>query len=520
MSLLQTYNGIDCIATLQMWEYAQKQMASDPDTRAQYEHEKLLYAPALYAMTRGILVDQQVMAQLREKFEAENKAYEAKLDVITKGLGMGVINLASPSQKRWLFECLNVKLPTKYDPKLGKSRPTTDRDALEKIAAKHPDLSPICNIIMAYQNRAKMLTVLQPELMDRDGRMRTGYKVAQKVTDRWSSGKNCLWTGMNMQNVKRDEDEEEVGHASIRSIFVADPGKKFINVDLKGADSWAVGLEVFLHTGDKSYLAALQSTDVHTHVAKMVWPKLGWTGDPRADKKIAQQFFYRQYDYRFMCKKGGHGTNYYGTAAALAMQMKIPTHVAEVFQRKYLRVFPGIRPWQHITIRDLETTGQLTNLYKRVRKFHKRLDDNKTHKEAIAWKGQSVTSGTLNRALIRVWACQLQMPWLGMEFLAQVHDSILDQFDEGHEAEVIDVFSHAMSIPITVTSLVTGETITVAIPLEISTGWNWAHESKSNPDGLREYTGRIDDRTRQNTPKVPKPRFMDRRVSGVHVGRK
>lgn len=808
MTILQQYNGMDTIATFALWQEFKPRLASDPATARQYDLTMKLYAPALFAMIRGILVDQETMDQLRVQFEAENKALEAKLDVITRGLGMGVINLASPQQKMWLLECLGAKLPMKYDPKVGKSRPSTDRDSLEKLSKSDPELSPVCNIIMAWQNRAKMLSVLQPELMDRDGRMRTGYKIASTVTDRWSSGKNCLWTGMNMQNIKRDEDEEEVGHASIRSMFVADPGYKFINIDLKGADTWAIALEVFKYTGDKSLLNMLLNGDVHTEVAKMVWPGLGWTGDKKKDKKIAGQFFYRQYDYRFMCKKGGHGcvpathevltpsgwtsiankppiimafndngtlewqtvsnwtdqefegnlvslrgtslsldatpdhrvivtysqkegifrevpaehvdrgyiplgwgwvggtkhepyakliaaiqadghiastnrvkfhlrkprkiqrlmsicdelgvdlwnsgieqytidfcmdypkdagayllewdiesirawrnelrswdgsigatavvsthsvnrkhvewvqtinrllgfggniqkptssgfgstiykvmennrkyatvaslsktpkpftgrvycptvpsekflvrhqgkihvtgnTNYYGTAAALAMQMKIPRHVAENFQFKYYKAVPGLRPWQEETITELETTGTLTNLYNRIRRFHKRLDDNKTHKEAIAWKGQSVTARTINECLLRVFACSLQMPWLNLQFLAQVHDSILGQFEDQPEieAEVIDVFEKACRIPITVTSKATGETITISIPIEISTGWNWAKESKSNPDGLREYTGTMDDRQRTKTPILPKPRFMDRRVCGVY----
>lgn len=517
MSLLQEYNGLDCIATLQLWHELKPRLEADPKLAAQYEHEKALQAPTLFMMTRGILVDQEEMEVLRVKFEAECKQLEATLDSITRALRMGVINLASPTQKLWLLETLGATIPHKYDPKTQKSRPTTDRDALEKISKADPDLSPICNIIMAYQNRAKMLTVLQPELFDQDGRCRTGYKIAGTVTDRFSSGKNCLWTGMNMQNIKRDEDEEEVGHASIRSMFVTDPGYKGINVDLKGADTWAIALEIFLYTGDDSLLVALQSGDVHTFVSSLVWPDLGWTGDRKKDKEIASQFFYRQYDYRFMSKKGGHGTNYYGSAAALAMQMKMPRYIIENFQIKYHLAFPGLKPFQHETIKELQTTGKLTNLLGRERHFHKRLDDNKTHKEAIAWKGQSVTAGIINRAILRLWACQIQM-WdeVPFQLLAQVHDSVFAQFPEKYEAEVINLFEMAMAIPITVTSRATGEIVTVSIPLEISTGWNWAKESKTNVDGLKEFKGTIDARSRQRIPKLKSPRLMDRRVSGIH----
>jgi len=47
---------------------------------------------------------------------------------------------------------------------------------------------------------------------------------------------------------------------------------------------------------------------VHTAVARICWPELGWTGDLNRDKRIAERPYYRHYSYRFMCKKLGHGS--------------------------------------------------------------------------------------------------------------------------------------------------------------------------------------------------------------------
>lgn len=522
MSILQQYNGMDTIATFRLWtEAIRPQLEKRPAAAKAYSFSKLLSGPLLYMMTRGILVDEEVIGPLRNQFEKENLALEAMADYITKSLGMGVINFASSPQIIWMLECLDVKVPLKRT-KDGQSK-SVSREKLEEIAKAEPDIAPLIEIILAWRDRAKMLSVLRPELYDYDCRMRTFYKVSGTVTDRLASAKNVLWTGMNMQNVKRDEDEEKAGHASIRSMFVADPGKKFLNVDLKGADSWGVGLEVFKASGDPSYLNACASRDLHTHVAKLVWPNRPWNGDWGHDKALAEEFFYRQYDYRFMCKKGGHGSNYLGKPWTLANQMKIPVAVAEVFQRKYFREFPGIPKWHKTKAKELQTTGCLTNLFGRVRNFHDRLDADSTLREAIGWLGQSCTAGVTNRAMLRVWALQLQMPWLEIEILAQVHDSLLIQYNPAYEAEVIDLVLNAMSIPITVTSP-QGETRTVSIPLEPSVGWNWAklHKNKetghvSNPDGLVEIKpGMIDDRERHRTPIVKKPGLVDQRLSGVH----
>lgn len=511
MTTLQTYNGMDTIATFQLWQKLQPLLDSKPHAKAVYDLTKDLRAPLLYAMMRGILVDTSVVEPLRQQFEVENNTLEEALDAITKPLIGAVINLASPVQVKWLLECLDV------DGEID-----TDRQGLEKVAAKYPDLAPVINIITAWRDRAKMLTVLQPTLYDKDNRMRCTYKPTGTETGRLSSSKNCLWTGMNMQNIKREEDEDKVGHASIRSMFVADPGFKFCNIDLERADSWAVGLEVFQATGDDSYLNACGDRDLHTYVAQLVWPNLGWTGDPTKDKAIAEQFFYRQYDYRFMCKKGGHGSNYLGSAWGLASQMKIPVRTAEGFQAKYFKAFPGIPKWHQIKAKELQTKGHLTNLFGRRRNFHGRPDQMSTLREAIAYLGQSVTAEVMNRILLKVWQYQFstQAADINPQFLAQVHDSGLWQFHEEFEAEFISDLRSLTQIPITVRAP-NGASRTISIPVEVAVGWNWAKRNKdnpaANPDGLINLKlGKTDDRQRTKFPPVKTPSFMDRRVSSLY----
>jgi DNA polymerase I-like protein with 3'-5' exonuclease and polymerase domains len=511
VSQLQKYNGMDTIATFAIWHKLQEQFR--PDTRAAYELLKALSAPSLYMMLRGILVDQDTVTKLHPQFLAECAQLEAYLDLITKSLGMGVINFASPVQVRWLFECLGATMPTKYVK--GVAKASADRDTLEQVAKADPELAPVANIILAWRDRQKMLQVLAPELVDRDGRMRTTYKIAGTVTTRWSSSKNALWTGMNMQNIKRDEDEHS-GHASIRTAFVADPGYKLFNIDLERADSWGVALEVFQATGDRKYFEACGSKDLHTYVSKLVWPKLAWTNDEAANIAIAKQYFYRQYDYRFMSKKGGHGSNYMGKGRTLAIQMKIPVHIAENFQLAYFREFKAIKLWHRIKAKELQTTGTLTNLFGIRRNFHSRLDADATVREAIAFLGQSVTAGSINRLLLRLWRCQLQMPDLGIELLGQVHDSIFGQFPADLEPEVLDLIRYVAPVHITVTSP-SNDTIQQAIPIEIATGWNLASWSPTNIDGLKKAArGKHDERQRHHVPRTTKLGFMDKRLSGLH----
>lgn len=522
MSNLQLYNAKDTIATLRLWRKIEAKLQSNPAAQTTYQIAQALQAPLLYAMFRGVLVDQAQASSLRTQFQEECKHLEWALDRITRKLKMGCINMASSHQLRWLFACLNANLPAPSNYKT-KAKTSVDAGALEKVRIAEPDLAPIIDIVLAWRDRAKMNAVLNPSLLSKDGRMHTFYKVFGTDTGRLASSQDMfsfkrkkIRSGMNMQNIKRDEDESKVGHASIRSMFIADPGMKFANIDLDRADSWIVALEVFAATGNRKYLDACASFDLHTYVSRLVWPDLAWTGNPEMDIEIAEGFFYRQYDYRFMSKKLQHGSNYLGKARTLAIQMKIPTALAEAGQHAYFKAFPAIRKWQHLKARELQTEGVLTNILGRRRTFHGRLDSDQTLRKAIAFLGQSGTAEVINRALLRLWAIQVQMPDLGLEFLAQVHDSILFQYPADLEQEALETALKVMSIPITVTAP-NGQTVTASIPLGAKVGWNWANHSASNPDGLVKFKpGKTDDRKRTRWPKTGSQSQLTRRLSSVY----
>lgn len=487
MSQLQIYNCVDAIATFQLMDKFEPLLDKYPDAAATYRLNLAVQAPALYAMARGVLVDPDTVASLRDQFTRECKILEANLDFITLPLKMGRINFGSPTQVKWLLECFGVQLTHSRNWKT-KGATSTDRDALERIRERDPEIAPIINILLAWRDRAKMLSILKPELIDQDGRIRSFYKVVGTRTGRWSSAQNA-WSskdrksGMNKQNLKRDEDEEKSGHASIRSMFIADKGMKLCAVDLERADSFGVALEIFRATGDRKYLDACSAIDLHTYVSRLVWPKLGWTGDWPHDIALAKTFFYRQFDYRFMSKKLGHGSCYLGTPRTLASQMKIPTSLAETGVYAFFRAFPAIKVWHSLRAKELQTTGSLTNIWGRRRNFHSRLDDMSTLREAIGWCGQSSTADSINRSLLRLFACQIQMPDLCLDFLDQIHDEIVFQFPEENEEEILNLAKSILPIPVTVHSP-SGEPLTTAIPLSYATGWNYAKRSPSNPDGL------------------------------------
>jgi hypothetical protein len=120
-----------------------------------------------------------------------------------------------------------------------------------------------------FRDLGKSIGFLETAI-DPDGRIRSDLKIAGTVTGRFASSITDFGTGTNLQNVTE----------SLRSVFVADPGYKFANLDLEQGDSRNVGAicwNLFCDNPDwdertaGAYLDACESGDLHTTVAKMAY---------------------------------------------------------------------------------------------------------------------------------------------------------------------------------------------------------------------------------------------------------
>src|SRR5204863_8193698 len=85
---------------------------------------------------------------------------------------------------------------------------------------------PIIKHVFALRDLGKKVSFLQTAV-DPDGRLRTSFNIAGTTTGRLASSYSDFGTGTNLQNVE----------TLLRSVFVADPGMKFCNIDLEQADS-------------------------------------------------------------------------------------------------------------------------------------------------------------------------------------------------------------------------------------------------------------------------------------------
>lgn len=476
-----TYNGLDCCVTHEVFHNILPNV--DDVALRTYEFSKALQAPVAEMCLRGIRVNKnrrrKVLIEMRQHVER----LEAQLEqLIVDGVGVPMVNWRSPAQViNLLYNVMRLPAQKKRNAN-GIYAPSVDRDALEKLQI-YFIAEPIINHLLLLRDLGKSIGFLETAT-DPDGRMRSDLKIAGTVTGRFASSVTDFGTGTNLQNVTE----------SLRSVFVADPGYKLANLDLEQGDSRNVGAicwNLFCDHPDwteqtaGAYLDACESGDLHTTVAKMAYKNLAWGTAP--DREIAEQKFYRHFDYRFMCKKLGHGRNYIGQPATLAKHAKIPIQHARDFCDAYDNSFPCIPAW-HDSIRyRLNTVANITNLFGRRRYFFGRPKDAATHRDAAAYEASSCTSDEINTGILRLWRANR------VQLLMQVHDSILFQFPQELEDEIIPWALETLKV-----YLELKKDRQFCVPTEAKTGWNWGNYSEDNPDGLKKWKGG-DDRQQQET---------------------
>lgn len=486
------YNGLDCCVTAEI--YNQLSQQADSTTRETYKFSLRLQGPVLEMTLRGL----PVALFQRDKVLAEYRRlvilYETAFNKIcSEGIGVPC-NWRSPKQMaNLLYGILGLPEQKKRSAN-GEFTSSTGRAALEKLNVLYDLAKPIVSLSLLLRDLGKKIGFLSTALDD-DRRIRCNFNIAGTTTGRLSSSMSDFGTGTNLQNVD----------PKLRSIFFAPAGRKFCNLDLEQADARNVGAICWnlfhARMGPElagAYLDMCESGDLHTRVAKMVWPELTWPEDPTKWRAVADSVFYRGLSYRDTAKRLGHGTNYLGQPRTMAMHTKIPEYLVTAFQSAYFSAFPCLKAWHETRARELRELGSITTLLDRRRYFFNRLDDASTLREAIAFEPQSLTGDEVNLGLLNLF--KHPKIWLHV----QVHDSVLFSYPEELEDEIVPWALKAMRVNI---PLIGGRSFVV--PTDAKIGWNWGdYESwteedfkkkrcakekigtcRTNPEGLMKWKG-------------------------------
>lgn len=467
---LYAYNGLDTMVTLEVLEALLPQLS--PVTEGTYRFERDLQGPILEMNMRGILIDEERRRSVcAECLDGIDRLTENLNRIIREGIGWD-FPVAKTRKYQWpsndqlkvlFFDILGLPPVRKRNAK-GEMALAIDRDALEKLEG-YFYAETIVRHILSLRDLGKKVSFLSTEI-DRDGRLRTSFNIAGTTTGRLASSFSDFGTGTNLQNVEN----------RLRSVFIPDPGYKFCNIDLEQADGRGVGAIHWQLFRDASYLDACESGDLHTNVARAGFPNLAWTGDPIANRCIADTKFYREFSYRDASKRLGHGSNYKGQPDKMTRATHIPIDSIRSFQADYFRKYPAFPLWWEWVERQVRDTRQITTLLGRRRFFFGHYKDDDTIRQAIAYEPQSITADLIDRGLLAIWRANICQP------LLQVHDSILFQFPEEQEDTVVPQALRLIEQEI---MLKQGRPFT--IPAEAKVGWNWS-DLKDDPNALRKYS--------------------------------
>lgn len=477
------YNSLDCAVTLEIAQL----LLPKPEGQNIYAFQRALQGPALEMMLHGWRVDEFWRQWNIKRLDREIDNLQEALDRLAHGVWGQGLNPNSPKQKLEFFYEV-MKFPEQFHMDKGQRRVATGREQLEKLLPYYL-ANPFVNLCLEIVDRRKMRGTLL-SAVDDDGMMRCTYNVCGTETGRWASRKAVNGKGTNLMNISEE----------IRRMFIADPGYILVALDGEQAESKAVGLIQGMYCNDWQYLDACEEGDLHTKVAQLVWPDMKWSNDPEENKEIAGALFYRHFTYRFMAKRGGHLTNYYGGPWMMAKSLKIPTKLADDFQNRYAKgpdpAFPGFRKWWDWVNAQLASKSQMTTFVGRTRTFFGRPNDDATLREAIAYEPQSAVGDLINEGGLRVWTkFPIAVP------LGQNYDSYVFQIPEDR-LDLVEPMKKTFEVPVTSKC---GRTMT--IPAEAKVGWNWCSAdpkkemfSDGNPDGLVKWKG-SDQRRRTEDPK-------------------
>jgi len=459
----QVYNCLDSAITAQLLP-VMRAMANENHLTT-YARELRVASLCLEMSRKGFPTNEMSVLNLVAQLEKEAGKAKDALHLFCTAVWHGLLNPNSWQQvEAFFYDYLQLPPVWQYDHKTKQRKRGTNRDALEKLRDAYPSARPFVNAILSYREAVKLAGVFKKGLEPRSKRLRCQFSPTGTDTGRLSSQTNPFGRGTNAQNL----------NDRVRRVVEAPRGFLIAYPDLKTAESYGVG---YL-SGSRRYIDAC-SSDLHTTVARLVWSGLA---DPNA-------YFYRDMTYRDMAKRGGHGTNYYGTAKTMAMHLKVETALISNFQASYFGAFPEIQDWQLSVIAEIQSTGRLVTPLGRERQFWGRPDDPATHRAAIAHGPQSLVADVMNEGLMQVQAWLIKecdygriMALSDAGLIAQVHDAGAFVIPINGAEEILEQILRRMVFPVDF-----GSQGVMAIPAEMSVGLNWGKEKKANPAGLRAW---------------------------------
>lgn len=408
------------------------------------------FQPVIQEMvTTGLLRDQNAVEHLRERFMREQDNFQHIIAMVSRETMGKAINPRSPKQLQELLKALGMKLPTKTVRGKLQAQETTDKKALIKLKRKHHDSEILPALIGLSATNKRLSSYIDFDYDRETNKVHCTLDGCSTETFRWASYNSSWDTGFNAQTVPK----------AVRVCFVAEPGTKLVQIDLKQAESRYVAWEA----PEPRLMDLLEGgADIHRYVAAKIFNK----------HEAMVQDLERQ-----LGKKAGHAANYgtgprtFAEACLVEMNHYIEEKEARAILEGYFQTFPGIRTRQQNIKQVIYNKRFIRTPLGFERHFFGRAND-ATFREAYAFSPQCTIPAITNHLMLSLWRDRdhLGLAWdEGGRFLLQVHDSLLLQVADGREH---DVAAYARDLKVWHPEIVLpGGKLMIPVDVEFGSSW-------------------------------------------------
>ena len=429
--VLWKYNCLDTVVTLECAMAIRKELDEFGTSEFYFKHSHKLITPLIRMQRRGVRIDVIKRSEIDARLDKEIEEMQLRLNAVVGH----ELNPNSPKQmKEFLYN--ELKLPPQRNRATGNL--TANEEAIEELAKRYKN--PVFELVLDIRKARKLLSTYIRAPLDDDERIRCSYVITGTETGRLSSRESVYGSGTNLQNIPRGK--------IVRSIFIPDKGRRFINADLSQAEA-----RVVAYLSNETRLQTLfeeANGDVHKTNAAMVFNK-------RVDDITQRE--------RQLAKTLVHAANYGIGARTFSKHIGESESHARELLNQYYAMYPSIKLWHREIESSLRKSRILSTPLGRKRMFFGRWGPDLV-REGLAYIPQSTVSDILNYGIIRAWP-NLPPEW---EIMMQVHDSILMQVPiEAANMHIHKFIKHYFENPIEIGRK------TFKIPVDIKTGDSWGN---------------------------------------------
>lgn len=410
-----------------------------------YETIEKPLMPIIERMSQtGVCLDVGYLKKLSKEYHQELAEIEARIYTQAGE----VFNINSPKQLGdILFDKLGITVKGVRTKKTATGQRSTKESELQKIADAHPIIADI----LAYRERAKLLSTYidaLPQLVHDDGRLHARFVQTGTTTGRIAS------IDPNVQNIPIRTDYG----ARIRRAFAAPEGSVLVSLDYSQIE---LRLAAIVSEDKKLIEAFVRGEDIHTAVASAVFavPLSEVTKDMRRRAKVIN--FGMLY---------GMGVG----ALRVALGEGVSMAEAREFYDHYFATYGTLATWLDRTKKEAERNGYVSTLFGRKRFFsgitsHLPFVRAQAERMAINAPVQGTAADIIKRAMVEVSLYLSQKEYTErVKLVLQVHDELVFEMPEGMVESVVPEIRRIME-----SALAGKETYGVPLVVDIKVGPNW-----------------------------------------------